>query len=697
MGFEERQSPKVGFSLLFRSQSDSSRTIILPNGPANTLRPLRPSVIWASHHAYILNPESNEQPPLFNASTNAVHSIVDSTLRSSRGTTFLTAAESDHFINVFNRDSPTLIGSLRTENEIIALDLYSELGELTKAEKASDLSVRMLQPQEALAAVNKDGALEIFPEPFDFGSTSSNKESENLKARMKQRTRKAAAQIRIRRPDKSSSIVPLLNASFRGSDIVLAWAEGGVNLLFDTVHWRDEGTGNLLLKEMTDIVKAKSGAGVGAVVMNGVKNMGKTHVDESRTLVANGGDTENMPMKDDAPEVIDISSGQEESESEEDGAPAQGGEASAREGEKSGSDADVEMEDVETKQNGGQEDLDADGAPGQDEELEEPSFGDLIRANAPEAVDVQASFIDPNVQSLVPTSDRSLQQLPSGMSLGMVLTQSLRTNDTTLLETCFHVKDLATVRATIERLDSSFATVLLQRLAERLHSRPGRAGSLMVWIQWTLVAHGGYLAGQSDVMKKLASLYRVVKDRANSLQSLLSLKGKLDMLEAQMNLRKSMQVRSRVANATDEDEEEAVIYVEGQEESTSEEEGQDQIAENARNSPQSKAGPKAQNVTDKADYDAFDSDAESDDEDSEDKMPTTVNGTADAEDEDSESEEGLFDEEASSTDDNSVDENSEGEIDHDSVDTDSSDADTFPPPKRPAKSNLSNGIGAKKR
>ena len=621
-----------------------------------------------------------------------------STTRSSKGVTFLTAAESDHFINVFNKDSPTLMGSLRTENEIISLDLYSKVGHLTEAENPGDLSVRMVQPQEALAAVNKDGVLEIFPEPFDFGSASSGKDSETLKARMKQRTRKAAAQIRIRRPDKTSSIVPLLNASFQGNNIAMAWAEGGVNILFDTVRWRDESTGVLLLNDMTDVVKAKSGAGVGAVVMNGVKDMGKSHVDDSRTLVANGGDTKDVLVREDPPEMIDISSGEEESEFEEDGAPAPIAGSNAREGgEESGSDADVDMEDVETKNGGVQEDTASDAAPKEDEEVGEPSFGDLIRANGPEAVDVQASFIDPNAQSLVPAADRSLQQLPSGMSLATVLTQSLRTNDTNLLETCLHVKDLAMVRATIERLDSSFTTVLLQRLAERLHSRPGRAGSLMVWIQWTLVAHGGYLAGQPEVMKKLASLYRVVKDRANSLQSLLSLKGKLDMLEAQMNLRKSMQVRSRTANAVDEDDEEGVIYVEGQEESSSEEEGQDRLEGNASGSPQSEAGAKAQDLTDEADYDTIGSDANSEEEDSGEEMPTTTNGITDPEDEDSESEEeGLFDEEASSTDNDSVGEASEDDIDHDSIDSDSSDAETSPPPKRPVKSKLSNGVAAKK-
>ena len=632
---------------------------------------------------------------MFNASINAVHSIIDSTPRSSAGATFLTAAESDHFINVFHQDNPTLIGSLRTENEIISLDLYSKTGDFNKAQKASDLSVRMLQPQEALAALNKDGVLEIFPEPFDFTGASSEKEPGNLKARMKQRTRKAVAQIRIRRPDKPSSIVPLLNASFQCNDITLAWSDGSVNLQFENIHWRDEKTGNILLKDMIDVVKAKNGAGVGAAVMNGVKDMGTSHVDESRTLVANG-DVEDVPMRDDPLEVISISSGEEQSESDEDDAPVQTGESSAPEGKKEMvPGTDIEMEDAEDSKSGAR---DTDAAPGQDEEVGGPSFGDLMRANAPEAVDVQASFIDPNAQSLVPVGDQNLQQLPSGMSLSTVLTQSLRTNDTTLLETCFHVKNLATVRTTIERLDSSFATILLQRLAERLHSRPGRAGSLMVWIQWTLVAHGGYLAGQPEVMKKLASLHRVVKNRANSLQPLLSLKGKLDMLEAQMNLRKSMQLQSRSANAIDEDDEEGVIYVEGQEESSSDEEqGQDQREESARVPLQSKASAKTRDLANQGGHDTLGGDADSDEDDSEDEMPKTTNGIADAEDEDSESEEeGLFDEEASSTENDSVDEASEDDIDHDSVDSDSSDSDTSPPPKRPAKSRLSNGIGPKK-
>ena len=670
---------------------------MLPHGPANSLCPLNSSIICASHNAYLIDPESRDQPATFTASTNPVNTIIGSDARTGRGTTFLTAAENDRFINVFDADTPTSIGSLRTESEVLHLDLYSRPEESYQTERGHSLETRMLQPQEAIAVVNKDGVLEVFPEPFDFESSKGG--SENLKARMKQRTRKASAQVRITRPDKSSTPVPLVNASFQESEIALAWAEGGVNLLFEKIKWRDESTGNLLLQTTTDIVKAKSGAGVGAVYTQGAKDMGKTHVDESHTVVANGGDADDVSMADEQPEVISISSAEEETESEEDEDDnATAGLLEAKQlnykgGEEGDTreDEDVNMEDVD-----GQQERKA-AEEGMEAEEGEPSFGDLIRANAAEPIEVQAAFTDLNAQSLVPAGEKGLQQLPSGMSLGAVLTQSLRTNDTNLLETCFHVKELSTVRATIERLDSSFATILLQRLAERLHSRPGRAGSLMVWIQWTLVAHGGYLAGQPEIMKKLASLHRVVRDRANSLQPLLSLKGKLDMLEAQMNLRKSMQARSRTTNPFEEDDEEGVIYVEGQEESDDEDEREH--GDDAMDSQPAKPGAQGQESIE-ADESNAEGDTASDDEDeeSENEMPTTINGIV-TESEGSESdEEGMFDEEASSTDHESRDEDSEDEVDHESIDTEnSSDADTSPPPKRPAKAKLSNGLGSRKR
>ncbi|CAG9936882.1 unnamed protein product, partial [Clonostachys rosea f. rosea IK726] len=106
---------------------------------------------------------------------------------------------------------------------------------------------------------------------------------------------------------------------------------------------------------------------------------------------------------------------------------------------------------------------------------------------------------------------------------------------------------------------------LLNKLAARLYRRPGRAGTLMTWVQLTLIAHGGALASQPKVIQSLSGLQKVLAERAKGLTSLLALKGKLDMLESQMDLRRRMQHRSRAINqGEDEDEEEDVVWVEGE-------------------------------------------------------------------------------------------------------------------------------------
>lgn len=205
-----------------------------------------------------------------------------------------------------------------------------------------------------------------------------------------------------------------------------------------------------------------------------------------------------------------------------------------------------------------------------DAEPTSPTFGDLVRGN--EVIDVPAQ--QPHQLNPSSTALARQQQLqsPTVTSLGTVLNQALRTDDNDLLNACLNGShDIAVVRASIQRMDSALAGALLTKLAYRLHRRPGRAHSLMSWVQWTLVAHGGALGAQPDVIGKLADLNRVLEERARGLPSLLALKGKLDMLEAQMQLRRENRARrggrgSGAEIESDEDEEdEGVVYVEGEE------------------------------------------------------------------------------------------------------------------------------------
>lgn len=200
----------------------------------------------------------------------------------------------------------------------------------------------------------------------------------------------------------------------------------------------------------------------------------------------------------------------------------------------------------------------------------EPTFGDLVRNQ--ETIDVAAALgsQQTNHASTTLTALPQRQLAPTATSLGTVLAQALKTDDTDLLESCLHTSDTTVIRNTIQRLDSSLAGTLLTQLAARLHRRPGRAHNLMSFVQWTLIAHGGALATQPDIQKRLAELNRVLEERSRGLNSLLALKGKLDMLEAQMTLRRGNKSRRHdtgVSDSESDDEEtvEGIVYVEGQE------------------------------------------------------------------------------------------------------------------------------------
>lgn len=303
-------------------------------------------------------------------------------------------------------------------------------------------------------------------------------------------------------------------------------------------------------------------AKVAAPVQQSTKLPNSTRIDESRTSVTVPIPTKSRSSK--QVETIEISS---DSESNYDDI----------------SDADDdEVAEQQTAEPGdGQPQLDGNEDTEMKEEGEEsdaePTFGDLIRNH--ETVDVAAALggrqsTDASA-SLTAAPQRQIAP-PSTSSIGIVLAQALRTDDADLLESCLHTSDATVIRNTIQRLDSSLAGALLTQLTSRLHRRPGRAHNLMTFVQWTLIGHGGALATQPDIQRRLAELNRVLEERTRGLNSLLALKGKLDMLEAQMTLRRGN--KSRRASGKDhddsdsdddeEDGEEGLIYVEGQEDDT---------------------------------------------------------------------------------------------------------------------------------
>ncbi|KAK0705647.1 Dip2/Utp12 family-domain-containing protein [Lasiosphaeris hirsuta] len=232
-------------------------------------------------------------------------------------------------------------------------------------------------------------------------------------------------------------------------------------------------------------------------------------------------------------------------------------------------DRDEQDEDVEMGSPRPQDDPEQ--GEGSDAEVTSPTFGDLVRGTS--TIDVTSTLAAQASGALArrPDATQRSAALTNSTSLGTVLNQALKSDDSDLLESCLQVNDHTIIQNTINRMDSALAAVLLTKLAARMHRRPGRAFGLMKWMQMTLITHGGSLVTQPDLVKRLGELSRVLEERSRGLPSLLSLKGKLDMLDAQMKFRKSIKDSKREHQdesdeESEEDEDEpGVVYVEGQE------------------------------------------------------------------------------------------------------------------------------------
>jgi U3 small nucleolar RNA-associated protein 5 len=568
----------------------------------------------------------------FDAMRNTVHTLISSSADLANLSEKFLASDSDRFIQIFDIQSRKLVSSLVADAEVELLSLSHNSSQRPQTSSRSTV----LQ-QQVLAAVTRNGSIELFASPFHQQIQESQPTAKpSLKSLRKSQTRRATAVIKLVRPDKSRSPVPVVAACFDGPDLVVAWVEAGVNLSFHRIRWQKEDSEELALEGEVEIVKARSAPLIGSATTNGVKDIGKTHVDETHAVVEQGGIAEGIVPSGGGPtDAISIEGSDEEDEEEdeeeadeemrtEEHDKIESARPASRQVGKKPEEEDIEMADASAAED--------------DEQGGEPSFGELLRANhAAEPIDVEAALQETDADALVLSQKQDATStprasLPSGISLATVLSQALKTNDNSLLESCFHTPDVNIVRATIQRIDSSLAATLLHRLAERLSARPGRYGHLLVWVQWTCVAHGGALAGRPETLQQITSLFKVMDQRSACLPSLLMLKGKLDMLDAQLSLRQSLQED----RAVESEDEERVIYVEGQEDVI---ESDDEGVQAAITAP----------GTTKKHRDIL---GESEDDDDEEAIPLTVNGIAgdseeeEEDDEEEEEDENLLDDEA---------------------------------------------------
>ncbi|CAH01344.1 Utp5p [Kluyveromyces lactis] len=156
----------------------------------------------------------------------------------------------------------------------------------------------------------------------------------------------------------------------------------------------------------------------------------------------------------------------------------------------------------------------------------------------------------------------------------VVLAQALKSNDHALLETVLNTRDEKVIQATITRLSPQLATILLERLAERIARQTHRQGALNVWVKWCLIIHGGYLVTIPNLINSLSSLHATLRKRADLLPTLMALDTRITRSLDELNSKRAVQYgkdqldSELVAPYQDdesnqnEDEEEEVEYIE---------------------------------------------------------------------------------------------------------------------------------------
>lgn len=490
-----------------------------------------PQILCASGTPYTINIESKDDFRIdsFDAFKHPVHTLIRSSPSKSDDQELFLAADDHRGLHLYDISKKKIVRTLNSAGDV-------ERFEVSQPVAAED---------QILVAVTRDGNVEIFSKPFSLPQAVNG----DMKAQRKLLTRRADASLKLVSAGPAKKHVPVYAAFFDGPNIIVASIEGGVEPVFQKVRWQDEGSGELLFEGVKEVQRAKTTSTLNTATMSGAKDMGQTHVNEARTVVVNG---LAQPGSQAAPMEIESDAGEEEqSEDEQEVVKDEDLEAV------SADESDEEMQDA------GEE------SEAADEEAEEPSFGDLLAARHPETISIMDALpTDKNALVQLPESTGAM--LPSGMSLGTVLTQSLRTNDQSLLETCLHVTDEKIIQNTILRLDSSLAANLLTKLAERLADRPGRYGHLLSWVQSAMIAHGGAIASQAGVASKLRTLYQVLNERSKILPSILLLRGKLDMMAAQQNFRAQATAHRRGTEDAP-----GTIYIEGGEDNWSSDEDMD--------------------------------------------------------------------------------------------------------------------------
>ncbi|KAI3661134.1 hypothetical protein MP638_000471 [Amoeboaphelidium occidentale] len=129
--------------------------------------------------------------------------------------------------------------------------------------------------------------------------------------------------------------------------------------------------------------------------------------------------------------------------------------------------------------------------------------------------------------------------VPKPDSLQHMLVQALHSEDSKLLEDCLCFSDFKLITNTLRQLPCQYVLPLLKYLVSKMQRTPNRVGTLSKWVKILIVLHMAYLSTTPDAAKELILLSQIIEGRLGVFDKLCRLKGKLDVLDQQVKLRRT--------------------------------------------------------------------------------------------------------------------------------------------------------------
>jgi hypothetical protein len=156
------------------------------------------------------------------------------------------------------------------------------------------------------------------------------------------------------------------------------------------------------------------------------------------------------------------------------------------------------------------------------------------------AVDATSTAASVDHESPVASPSKLEQEidLQDSSSLLSGLMQALRNEDEAALNHCLSPSvSLETILLTLKELPQDQAFPLLNELTKRLNTDKGYGSRhLIPWVQNLLSIHAGLLLTLPKLEQRLQGLHGVVSQRLKAYSKLQNLKGKMDMLKAQVSI-----------------------------------------------------------------------------------------------------------------------------------------------------------------